>query len=71
MEIRYDSPVVSLVHNDDGKVSGVVCEGLAGREEIGAGAVVLASGGFEALGFGPPFVPFVLLSSETSFLWAA
>src|ERR671921_1183708 len=39
VEIRYDSPVVGLVQNEDGKVSGVVCEGPAGREEIEAGAV--------------------------------
>lgn len=48
VEIRYDSPVVGLAQNDDGKVSGVVCEGPAGREEIEAGAVVLAGGGFES-----------------------
>lgn len=48
VEIRYDSPVVGLLQNDDGMVSGVVCEGPNGREEIGAGAVVLASGGFES-----------------------
>jgi tricarballylate dehydrogenase len=48
VEIRYESPVVGLLR--DGKaVTGVVCEGPTGeRQEIRAGAVVLAAGGFEA-----------------------
>src|SRR5918997_2183267 len=48
IEVRYDSPVVNLLQEADGAVTGVVCKGPHGREEIGAGAVVLASGGFES-----------------------
>jgi tricarballylate dehydrogenase len=48
VEIRYDSPVVGLLQESDGAVTGVVCERRGGREEIQAGAVVLAGGGFEA-----------------------
>jgi tricarballylate dehydrogenase len=48
IEVRYDSPVVDLLQDADGAVTGVVCKGPHGREEIGAGAVVLASGGFES-----------------------
>jgi tricarballylate dehydrogenase len=48
IEVRYDSPVVKLLQEADGAVTGVVCKGPHGREEIGAGAVVLASGGFES-----------------------
>jgi tricarballylate dehydrogenase len=48
IEVRYDSPVVGLLQKDDGAVTGVVCKGPHGREEIGAGSVVLASGGFES-----------------------
>lgn len=48
IEIRYESPVVGLLR--DGKaVTGVICEGPEGEcEEIRAGAVVLAAGGFES-----------------------
>lgn len=48
IEVRYDSPMVGLLQEDDGAVTGVVHKGPHGREEIGAGAVVLASGGFES-----------------------
>lgn len=48
VKVRYDSPVVSLLQEEDGMVTGVVCKGRGGREEIRAGAVVLAGGGFEA-----------------------
>jgi tricarballylate dehydrogenase len=47
IEIRYDSPAVGLLRDGRG-VRGVVVEGPRGREEIAGGAVVLASGGFEA-----------------------
>src|SRR5438270_2534124 len=45
--IRYDSPVTDLLRDADGAVTGVVVA-AAGREEIAARAVVIASGGFEA-----------------------
>lgn len=48
IEIRYDSPVVALLRGESGSVRGVLCDGPNGREEIAAGAVVLACGGFEA-----------------------
>jgi tricarballylate dehydrogenase len=48
IEIRYDFPVIRLLQDDHGAVTGVSCKGPNGREEIEAGAVVLASGGFES-----------------------
>ena len=48
IEIRYDSPVVGLLQESGGAVTGVVCKSPGGQEEIKAGAVVLASGGFES-----------------------
>jgi tricarballylate dehydrogenase len=48
IELRYNFPVLGLLQDDDGAVAGVACKGPSGREEIGAGAVVLASGGFES-----------------------
>src|SRR5699024_6231774 len=48
VEIRYASPVVDLCFDEHGVVRGVVVQGEAGRETIHAGAVVLASGGFES-----------------------
>jgi tricarballylate dehydrogenase len=48
IEIRYESPVVDLSRDDSGVVRGVICETPEGREEIGAGAVILAAGGFES-----------------------
>src|ERR671916_896120 len=47
IEVRYDSPVVGLLQEAEA-VTGVVCKGPDGREEIGASAIVLASGGFES-----------------------
>ncbi len=46
--IHYDSPVVGLTRDARGAVTGVMVAGPEGRIEIGARAVVLASGGFEA-----------------------
>lgn len=46
--IRYDTPVVGLLRDDHGGVTGVAVHGSEGRAEIRARAVVLASGGFEA-----------------------
>src|SRR5919106_3119311 len=48
IEVRYESPMVDLIQDEDGSVAGVVCETSEGREEIRAGAVVLAAGGFES-----------------------
>jgi tricarballylate dehydrogenase len=48
IEIRYDFPVVGLLQESDGAVRGVMCKSPGGREEIEAGAVILASGGFES-----------------------
>jgi tricarballylate dehydrogenase len=46
--IRYESPVIDLLRDARGAVTGVAVAGPEGREEIAARAVVLASGGFEA-----------------------
>lgn len=48
IELRYDFPVIGLLQDDDGVVTGVACNGPSGREEIKAEAVVLGSGGFES-----------------------
>jgi tricarballylate dehydrogenase len=48
VEIRYESPVVDLVVDENGGVAGVVVQSPAGRETIHAKSVVLASGGFES-----------------------
>jgi tricarballylate dehydrogenase len=48
IEVRYESPVVDLIRDEDGSVAGVVCETSGGREEVRASAVVLAAGGFES-----------------------
>ena len=48
VEIRYDCPVTDLLRDADGGIGGVVCQGPGGREEIDAGGVVVACGGFEA-----------------------
>ncbi len=48
VEIRYESPVVGLLRDRAGAINGVVVEGPDGREQIRAGAVVLAAGGFES-----------------------
>ena len=48
IQLRYESPVVELMTDDRGGVRGVVVRGPSGRQEIEAGGVVLACGGFEA-----------------------
>lgn len=48
IEIRYDSPVVGLIQDASGAVTGVICQGPAGVYQIEADAVILAAGGFEA-----------------------
>ena len=48
IEVRYATKAVRLLLDDGGAIRGVVCRGPDGFAEIGAGAVVLASGGFEA-----------------------
>jgi tricarballylate dehydrogenase len=47
IEVRYESRAIELVHDDDG-VHGVVMRQRGRTTSIGAKAVVLASGGFEA-----------------------
>jgi tricarballylate dehydrogenase len=47
IEIIYDAPVVSLLHDDDG-VHGVRVKLSGRRRDIRARAVVIASGGFQA-----------------------
>ena len=46
--VRYSSRAVSLIQDQAGDVSGVRIKGPDGFEDIGAGAVVLACGGFES-----------------------
>jgi tricarballylate dehydrogenase len=48
IEVRYERAVIGLLRDDSGAVVGVVCDGPDGREEVEAGAVVLAGGGFES-----------------------
>ena len=48
IEIRYGCEVTGLLRDDSRAVVGVACKGPEGREEIEAGAVVLAGGGFES-----------------------
>ncbi len=48
IEIRYDSPVLGLLQDDAGAVTGVAYKAPGGKEEVRANAVVLASGGFES-----------------------
>lgn len=47
IEIRYDSPVVGLIQDENGTATSVVCETAGGRKEDWAGAVILAAGHFE------------------------
>jgi tricarballylate dehydrogenase len=47
IEVRYGTGLVELM-TDGGRVTGVVAESSYAQEEIGAKAVVLACGGFEA-----------------------
>ncbi len=48
IEVRCERAVTGLLRSASGTVTGVVCDGPGGREEIEVGAVVLACGGFEA-----------------------
>jgi tricarballylate dehydrogenase len=48
VEIRYETCAVSLPQDRRGRVTGVAARGPDGLVEIGARAVVLGSGGFEA-----------------------
>jgi tricarballylate dehydrogenase len=48
IDVRCETPVVELRRNEAGAVVRVVCLGENGEEEIEAGAVVLAGGGFES-----------------------
>jgi tricarballylate dehydrogenase len=48
IEVRYESPVVELLCDKDGAVTGVTCKGVGGIYQIEADAVILAAGGFEA-----------------------
>jgi len=47
VEIRYEAHVLDLSMNGQGAVKGVVVRGEKGLQTIKAGAVILASGGFE------------------------
>lgn len=48
VEIRYDTTVVRLLEDRRGRVTGVAVRGPEGFAELGAKAVVLGCGGFEA-----------------------
>jgi tricarballylate dehydrogenase len=48
IEVRYEHAVSGLLRGDTGAVIGVTARSPAGQEEIEAGAVVLACGGFES-----------------------
>lgn len=48
VEVNFESPVIGLLQEADGTVTGVVREGPGGREEVEAPSVILAAGGFEA-----------------------
>jgi tricarballylate dehydrogenase len=48
VEVRYEAKATRLLLDDAGAVRGLVCRGPRGFHEVPAGAVVLASGGFEA-----------------------
>jgi tricarballylate dehydrogenase len=48
IEVRFEAKATRLLTDDRGTVTGVAVRTAAGAEEIAAGAVVLASGGFEA-----------------------
>ena len=48
VEIRYGTGALSLLRDRCGAIAGVVARTPAGVEELSAGAVVLACGGFEA-----------------------
>ena len=48
IEVRFETKVMRVVTDDHGGVTGVIVRTANGLETIPAGAVVLASGGFEA-----------------------
>jgi tricarballylate dehydrogenase len=48
IDVRFDTKATRLATDDRGRVTGVVVRTPEGTETIDAGAVVLASGGFEA-----------------------
>jgi tricarballylate dehydrogenase len=48
IDVRFDTKATRLVTDDRGRVIGIVVRTPEGTETIDAGAVVLASGGFEA-----------------------
>ncbi len=53
IEIRYESPVIELLFDPAGGISGVLCkqaleDGTSAHQRITAKAVIIASGGFEA-----------------------
>src|SRR6266545_7983168 len=48
IEVRFETKVMRVVTDDHGRVTGVIVRTANGLETIPAGAVVLASGGFEA-----------------------
>ena len=48
IDVRFETKAMRLVTDDRGRVTGVVVRTPQGTETITAGAVVLASGGFEA-----------------------
>jgi tricarballylate dehydrogenase len=48
IDVRFETKAMRLVTDDRGRVTGVVVRTPAGTETIEAGALVLASGGFEA-----------------------
>ena len=48
IEIRYNTPATELVADESGRVTGVKVNGPEGEYTIDAGAVILATGGFES-----------------------
>lgn len=48
VEIRYNSPAVDLVADEDGRICGVKVQGPEGEYTIDTTAVILATGGFES-----------------------
>jgi tricarballylate dehydrogenase len=48
IELRYESPVIDFLRDENGAITGVICKTNEGLRQIEAGAIVLAAGGFEA-----------------------
>ena len=48
IEIRYESPVIGFLQDENGAIKGVTCKTSEGIAHIEARAIVLAAGGFEA-----------------------